>query len=115
HWSSNGRRPGPPPRDQQPPVDTCVGFRAGSSAHQARYTPEEAVYVPHLDMTDDPHAFHAVLPDDGPGLRRIRRIDVWTERDIHIDAMFQDSVFLPDGRRAGVHEYALQATIDAGT
>lgn len=115
HWPSNGHLPGPPPRDQQPPVGTCVGFRAGSSAHQALYAPEEAVYVPHLDMGNDPSAFHPVLPDDGPGLRRIRRIDVWTGRDIHIDAMFQDSVFLPDGRRAGVHEYALRALVDAKT
>lgn len=115
YWPSPQHQPGPPPRDQHPPVDTCVGFRSGSSAHHARYAPEEAVFVPDLDLGGDPLAFHPVLPDDGPSLRRIRRLDVWTEGDIHIDAMFQDSAFMPDGRRAGIHEYALTATVDAET
>lgn len=116
HWSSNGQPPGPPPPDRRPPVGTCLGFRPGSSALTARHAPEETVFVPPLETGGDPYAFHPGLVDDaGPSVRRLRCIDVWRDGDLHIHALFQDSVTLPDGRRAGVHAYALRATADART
>src|SRR5690606_26444452 len=48
-------------------------------------------------------------------MRRARRIDVWVEDVIHIDATFQDSASLPTGGRAAIHEYKLQATADPKT
>lgn len=100
---------------QIPPVGTCVGFRPGASSLAGTFGPEDVRRVPNLNRGGDQDAFHALPPGHGPSVRRIRRIDVWVDGDIHIEAMFQDTASLPDGGRAGVHEYALTATVDAST
>ena len=49
-------------------------------------------------------------------MRRARRIDVWAGRgEIVVDAMFRDSCWRPDRTEVAVHEYCLEATIDATT
>ncbi len=48
-------------------------------------------------------------------MRRARRIDVWMDNDISVDAAFRDSATNPEGGRTSVHEYTLRATIDAKT
>jgi hypothetical protein len=45
-------------------------------------------------------------------MRRARRIDVWIDELIHIDAGFQDSATSPAGGRIAIHEYHLTATAD---
>lgn len=95
----------------------CTGFRPGSSA----FTNLEAslqgdALVAPLANPDDPLGWHELPQFDGPTMRRARRIDVWRDGDeIRIDAMFQDSAGLPEGGRAAVHEYTLQARADATT
>lgn len=100
---------------QIPPVGTCVGFRPGASSLAGTFGPEDVRRVPHLNRGGDQDAFHALPSGNGPGIRRIRRIDVWVDDEIHIEAMFQDSASLPDGGRAGIHEYALTATVERST
>ena len=45
-------------------------------------------------------------------MRRARRIDVWCDTLIHIDAHFQDSATTPEGSRVALHEYRIRATAD---
>jgi hypothetical protein len=59
---------------------------------------------------------------NGVGMRRARRIDVWLDQTIVIDSAFQDSATMrpgtmpqgtiPSGGRSVVHEYRLRATAD---
>ncbi|HEY2659678.1 MAG TPA: DUF2889 domain-containing protein [Caulobacteraceae bacterium] len=48
-------------------------------------------------------------------MRRARRIDVWVDDLIRIDAAFQDSATNPQGGRTAVHEYRLTAAADPGS
>lgn len=95
----------------------CIGFRPGSSALdlvRVENLWDERAIVPPLEHPDDPAGWHAFPALEGMEMRRARRIDVWREGGlVHIDAMFQDSAALPDGRRRGLHEYGIRATADA--
>jgi hypothetical protein len=48
-------------------------------------------------------------------MRRARRIDVWLDGVINIDAFFQDSCTTPHHGRVAVHEYQIRATADVAT
>jgi hypothetical protein len=68
-----------------------------------------------LRHPDDPQGWHGFSAQDGVGLRRARRIDVWLDQTIRIDSAFQDSASTPTGGRSVVHEYRLQVTADPDT
>ncbi len=91
----------------------CHGFAPGSSALSRQGMSTNAVPVVDLRNPDDPEGWHAFTQQDGAiGMRRARRIDVWKDDLIRIDAGFQDSATHPDGGRVAIHEYHLAATAD---
>lgn len=95
----------------------CTGFRTGSSALSAdvEVTDHSQARVVPLPNPADPDGWHALPDNREVALRRSRRVDVWLEDVVRIDAMFQDSATLPDGGRAAIHEYTLTATADPVT
>lgn len=96
--------------------NVCTGFRTGSSAMSAQQVSEhsDSSVVP-LPNPADPEGWHSLPSASGPSLRRARRIDVWLDGVIHVDAMFQDSATVPAGGRLAIHEYTLRATADPTT
>jgi hypothetical protein len=49
-------------------------------------------------------------------MRRHRRVDVWQEGGaLVVDAFFRDSCWDPDGSQNALHEYTVEATVDAAT
>jgi hypothetical protein len=100
-------------------VNMCSGYQEGSDAIEAAnaglMTHQVRPVVP-LVREDDPIAWHAHQPEtDEPAMRRARRIDVWVDDVVHVDAFFQDSCTTPSGVRVAVHEYTLAATADLQT
>jgi hypothetical protein len=96
----------------------CAGFRPGSSALNPDGTgssaTQSATPVPGLLHPDDPYGWHELPEQEGVGMRRARRIDVWRQGGmVCIDAAFQDSATSPAGGRIAVHEYLLSATVEA--
>jgi hypothetical protein len=96
---------------------TCAGFRAGSSADDldVRFRQNVAPTPPLADPSDawSWHALDLVPP---VAMRRSRRIDVWRTKDgFAVDAMFRDSTWEPDGTEVVVHEYRIDAAVDATT
>jgi len=73
--------------------------------------------APDLDHGDDPDAWHPMAPLPVHGMRRRRRIDVFEEAPgrIGIDAMFRDTYVRADGVETIIHEYTLDAAVDADT
>ena len=93
--------------------NVCMGFRSGSNALlNFAAINQNCQLVEPLPNPEDPDGWHTMADHNGVSMRRARRIDVWQEDNIHIDAMFQDSASLPDGGRAAVHEYTLQLEVD---
>ena len=101
------------------PVGICSGFSPGASVFDADgvvQTIHQVQAVGSLLTDADPHAWHVLQPETTePEMRRARRIDVWKDEVMHIDAFFQDSCTTPSGTRVAVHEYNLAATADPVT
>ena len=97
--------------------DICSGFAPGSNAlRDVAGTLQNFAPVVPLPNPADPAGWHELPSTEGVTMRRARRIDVWRDTEtIHVDAMFQDSASVPEGGRKAVHEYTLQAQIDAIT
>lgn len=92
----------------------CSGFATGSGALKG-IEPNLPPPVVSLHNPEDLPGFHALAQPEGISMRRARRIDVWREECICIDAAYQDSATIPSGARVGIHEYGLEATIAPGT
>ncbi len=90
----------------------CAGLRTGSSGLGLA---ADGVDAGVLRDPVDPQGWHEFPAAPGAGMRRARRIDVWRDGVIHIDAHFQDSATTPEGPRAALHEYRIRATADAAT
>lgn len=92
----------------------CIGFRTGSSAlvEGGPSPSQNAAAVVPLPNPDDPLGWHALPEAPGVHMRRARRIDVWRDDVIRIDAGFQDSASVPGGGRVAIHEYTLEASAD---
>jgi hypothetical protein len=94
----------------------CIGFRPDSSAFEdLRGESQNSVAVVPLPNPADPSGWHELPYHTDVSMRRARRIDVWLDDVIHIDATFQDSASVPAGGRVAIHEYKLQATADLDT
>jgi Protein of unknown function (DUF2889) len=94
----------------------CSGFARDSSAFN-QSTDRSGTPAPDLRHPDDPEGWHVFSAQDGVGMRRARRVDVWLDQTIVIDSAFQDSATMPPGAtpsggRSVVHEYRLRATAD---
>jgi hypothetical protein len=97
----------------------CSGFRPGASSLNADGTMSGIAHqiqaVPPLADPGDPWSWHELADPPPMAMRRARRIDVWRDADgMHVDAMFRDSAWEPDGVEVAVHEYRLDATADPG-
>jgi len=96
----------------------CIGFRPGSTALTPEGGPRPVDNTrPVAPLADpvDPLGWHEFTDRPGVTMRRARRIDVWLDGDLHIDAMFQDSASVPSGGRVAVHEYQVHARADPET
>jgi hypothetical protein len=96
----------------------CAGFRPGSTALDEDGVGRDIHDVrPVQPLSDpaDPLGWHDLEEITEVSMRRARRIDVWRDDEglLRVDSMFQDSSTVPDGGRIAVHEYRLEATIDA--
>jgi hypothetical protein len=96
----------------------CSGFRPGASSLNpdgSQSGIEHAVAaVPPLTDPADPIGWHELPARPPMAMRRARRIDVWRDGDtLHIDAMFRDGCWEPDGTEIAVHEYQVLATAGA--
>ena len=97
----------------------CSGFQPGSGALDAdgfvnRDVRQNVAPVPSLADPSDPEGWHRLDTPPDVAMRRARRIDVWEGDDqLVVDAMFRDSCWQPDGVEVAVHEYHLEATLDA--
>ncbi len=101
-------------------VNVCWGLQEGNSGVRTGSTPRNVADADAGDLRNpaDPQGWHELANREGPGFRRARRIDVVQDDGagvIRIDSAFQDSAKQRDGRRVAIHEYRLEATVDAGT
>lgn len=87
----------------------CSGLRTGSSGLSMA---ADGIDAGILRDPADPEGWHAFPAAAGAGMRRARRMDIWRDTLIRIDAHFQDSATMPDGTRAALHEYRIRATAD---
>jgi hypothetical protein len=93
----------------------CAGFAPGAPSLNADGTMSGITHqiqvVPPLADADDPWSWHELSTPPPMAMRRARRIDVWSNgSELHIDAMFRDSAWEPDGVEIAVHEYRLEGT-----
>lgn len=99
----------------------CTGFAPGSTAllprGAGRPSDQSSTEVPSLLNPLDPLGWHTLAVQEGVGMRRARRIDVWRDgADIAIDVGFQDSGTNPaGGNRIAIHEYHASAKAVGGT
>lgn len=98
----------------------CSGFAPGSSALLDMDTRamqrQNCAAVPSLVNPKDPDGWHAMPEQEGVGMRRARRLDIWRDgARLMIDVGFQDSATAPDGEdRIAVHEYNVKAEAEDG-
>jgi hypothetical protein len=118
--SASGDEPRPtPPRRTRDGRTICSGLRPGGYAEISR---DRQIQLPHFlrlagDLSnDDPWAWHDIGPTPQVCMRRRRRIDFWPDGDmLAVDAHFRDSMWDPDHRELAVHEYTIEAMVDAAT
>lgn len=107
------------PALRQTMMNVCLGFAEGStslSGELGSTTSERCAMVQSLVNPKDPEGWPAMADYTETSMRRARRIDVWLEGDLtRAEVYFQDTASRADGSRVAVHEYCLQAYIDAAT
>jgi hypothetical protein len=106
----------------RPTADLCAGWRTGGTIMVDIDRIGTAPVVtgpvaPMLADAEDPSSWHAVEPLPIWGMRRARRLDVWTDDDatINVDSLFRDSCVGADGVETAIHEYTVTATVDPTT
>ncbi len=97
----------------------CTGFAPGSSAlapDMGEISGRSDTVVPSLIHPEDPDGWHTLAVQEGVGMRRARRIDVWREGDeLTVDVGFQDSGTQRNGPdRVAIHEYHVRAATTDG-
>ena len=101
-----------------PVADQCAGFAIGGLLMTSFEAGDPAVVTgpiaPDLRYKD-PLAWHNLKDLPLHAMRRRRRLDVYPHDDSHIelDAMFRDSYVRADGAETIIHEYTLNAVVDA--
>jgi hypothetical protein len=109
-----------PPVPRRTMIGVCAGFRPGSGTLLADGTPKGGGHnvapVPPLTDPDDAIGWHPLDALPEVAMRRARRMDVWRDNDVYrVDAHFRDSCSDPEATEVAVHEYSIEATIDAAT
>jgi hypothetical protein len=109
--------PPPPRRAVMQQADICAGWATGGtilSGLDANGLPPRVrgPEAPALEL-DDSRGWHEMSDLPIHGMRRRRRIDVWSNDGIvAVDAFFRDSHVEGDGVETVVHEYTIHAAID---
>jgi hypothetical protein len=104
-----------------PVADQCAGFASGgqllTSLQDGGTVIPTGPQAPDLDHSDDPWAWHHLSALPRHGMRRRRRIDAYDDGAgrVGIDAMFRDTYVRDDGVETIIHEYTLDAIVDAET
>jgi hypothetical protein len=99
----------------------CAGFAPGAPSLNPDGTAirgQSATVVRPLPNPEDPQSWHPLAAQEGVGMRRARRLDVWFEDgQVRMDVGFQDSATSPKGaqERIAVHEYQVSASADPET
>ncbi|MEZ5709234.1 MAG: DUF2889 domain-containing protein [Blastomonas sp.] len=93
----------------------CTGFAPGSTAlteDGGPPTAQNCAEVVSLLHPDDPQGWHELGVQQGVGMRRARRLDIWRdEGKLIIDIGFQDSGTAPNtDLRIAIHEYHVRVT-----
>ncbi|HEY3941946.1 MAG TPA: DUF2889 domain-containing protein [Acidimicrobiales bacterium] len=127
-WTRHGRSIGPGHTGQGGPVNrrlpvagrVCAGLGPGSISFVRLERDGEMGHnlTPAVEVAEptDPWSWHAIEPAPAVCMRRRRRVDVAAIGDqIRVDAMFRDACWDPDGTEESLHEYSLEATVDAAT
>jgi hypothetical protein len=102
-----------------PVADQCAGFATGGLLMTSFEAGDPVIVTgpqaPDLDHDDDRLAWHPVAPLPPQAMRRRRRIDVYDDGggQIGLDAMFRDTYVRTDGVETIIHEYTVQAALDA--
>jgi hypothetical protein len=95
-------------------VGVCSGFRPGASSLNSdgsvNPTVQMSTRVAPLQNPSDAWGWHPLREQQGVGMRRARRMDVWVDDCVWIDVGFQDSATSPEGGRIAVHEYSVRAS-----
>jgi hypothetical protein len=98
----------------------CSGLRPDGWAQTARERgdahPHASRLAGDIASPDDPLAWHE-MPERPPVcMRRHRRIDVQpADGALVVDAFFRDSCWEPDGTEMALHEYTVDAVVDASS
>jgi hypothetical protein len=110
------RAPGPPPHGP----NMCAGFQTGGTIMTSLQLGQHALVTgpdatPLLDSNDTLGWHDLPGPLAVDGMRRWRRSDLWrtADGDFAIETFFRDSHLAPDGVETIIHEYTVQAIIDA--
>ena len=105
-----------------PMADQCACFVTGGLLMTSIQAGDMAVVTgpiaPRLEDPDDPQSWHPMDELPITGMRRRRRLDVYQLGDdaqMAIDTMFRDTYVRPDGQQTIIHEYTLEAAVDADT
>jgi Protein of unknown function (DUF2889) len=103
----------------QQQADICSGWRSDGTImvelrSTGRVPPPTGPLAPSLESIDDPLAWHEMSTLPAQGMRRQRRLDLWTDHTgaLQLDSMFRDTYMDADGATTVVHEYAVSATLD---
>ena len=96
----------------------CSGLRPGGWAQTARERAEDQAHATRfagdISSPGDPLAWHELPERPEVCMRRHRRVDVRQEGDsLFVDAFFRDSCWEPDGTEMALHEYTVEAEVDA--
>jgi hypothetical protein len=109
-----GDRPSGHPR-----ADVCSGWRADGTMMNAirdegRIPVPIGPVAPPLERQGDDLSWHRLEPLPPGAMRRHRRLDVYRDGSLRIDAMFRDTHVDPDGVETVLHEYSIEAAVDDG-
>ncbi len=100
-------------------ADICAGWQTGGAllANLEDGRPPVMLGPDAPDIRDHDDAVGWVAFDDLPAYstRRIRRLDVWRDDTIHVDAFFRDTCTDGGAHEYVVHEYTLDAEVDPDT
>ncbi|MFI5053713.1 MAG: DUF2889 domain-containing protein, partial [Acidimicrobiia bacterium] len=97
-------------------ADICSGWRSDGTMMVSIRAGEPMPFLqaPSVDLHPEGSDGWPAVAIPKPGLRRHRRIDVSPDGDEwHIDAWFRDTYCDPAGQMAALHEYTVEATVDA--
>ena len=107
-----------------PPVDICAGIASDTSLGRAAVAGREPAQqldmaAPELDDLGDELAWHATPEVPILRFRRVRRLDIdlptRVQPSIVVSSWFRDTVRDRDGTEVVIHEYSVQAEIEAAT